>query len=497
MRFSSKRTLLAGVFLMCIALLAADVDAQTVVRRARLGNNTEDITFVNTGPLAKHIVIVDGVEVWAFPAQGKGRAKPRMLFDLSGMDMNWEPRGITWFASSQLFALNDKTDLVMVDHRGRVVERTPFVFPAGYEPEHLEGLAYLPHDSSFYPDHLMLVAMGGDPYTRLEIIRRDGVVVHEIIVDDELQWTYLGAIGFVAPDRILVSDYEWFYYLNFAGEITEGPFHILEGQSFEGVVQLANGMIAAAGYWDGTLFMLDEYLNHMPEKDRDYKIGFDLVRRPAYVAWNPINDQFLAINWIDRDVIAISPALDLVEVVANPPDDGYLVPRSVTVLPDEELMAFAHRNYGIHAILFYDQNGSFQEELDLSWLGMPILIEYMANTDEFLVRLADPGFESRLVVLGRDGSYHGEIDFAPAGIENIFEIVFFDPGHPSGGRLMIRDGTRVHITDLDGYWLDDFDLRTDLGVFRASLTAITTGPEAGAFAAMWMDNSELVVFTLP
>jgi len=490
-------------FLMAFTLLSATVgDSQTVVRRARLGNNTEDITFVTKGPLAKHIVIIDGAEVWAFPAQGKGKAKPRKLFDLLGLDLQMEPRGIAHVGSEKLFALIDpsmRSTLFMVDHKGRSAGNRAIEYLGDYMPEYLEGLAWLPQESPFYPDHLVLVAMGGEPYTRLEIIRRDGVVVDEIIVDDELQWAYLGAVCFVAPDRLLVSDYERIYFLGFDGEITGGPYPDLEGFPIEGAVQLANGNIAAAGYWEGTLFMLDEYLNRLPEQDRDYSIGIGL-KRPRGLAWDSVGDEFLTIHVVGdpQTVQAIAPSLDSSRQVADPSADGFDWVIDVAFLPDEELIALTHRA-GERAILLYDRSGTLVEVIDLGWLGRPSTIEYATSTDEFLVRLREPGLETMVYVLDRAGNPVREFDLAPAGVTGVGRMGFFAPDHPSGGKLMVvADYHRVVVTDLNGNWVGEFNHKIDLGTLDwGGATAITSGPYAGAFAMMASDSSELVIFTLP
>jgi hypothetical protein len=53
--------------LTTLLLIPSQGEAQTVLNRARLGNNIEDITFVKTGPLANQIIMMDGYEVFALP----------------------------------------------------------------------------------------------------------------------------------------------------------------------------------------------------------------------------------------------------------------------------------------------------------------------------------------------------------------------------------------------------------------------------------------------
>jgi hypothetical protein len=473
-------------------------DAQTLVRRARLGNNTEDITDVHTGPLANHIIIMDGVEAWAFPAQGRGNSQPRVLFDLVGLDLNWEPRGITWIPSRHVFALNNLTQLVYVDHRGREIERFEIQYPDDYPLVWSEGLSFIPETAAHFPNHILMPSFGGDPYCRIFVLSLHGEVAAEIFLQPQVSEVY--SVAYLESDRLLVAGPPPadLWIIDFDGSIVSGPFPMNGPEGTEGPVQIADGSIVATGYWEGALFFYDQSLDRMPDKDRSYKIGSNLVRLPGRLAWEAARNRFLSINRIDGRVIAISPELGSVQVVADPPADGYPIPRGFTVLPDEELMAIAHRDYGVHAILLYGLDGTFTEEIDLSWLGRPTNLDFMPDTNEFLVRLLEPGFENRLVVLGRDGAYHREIDLSPASIGSIFDFAYFNPDHPSGGQLLVvEDVTRVFVTDLDGNLLDELDLRAEFGVFGARVTWISTGTDAGAFAALSPSNSELVIFTLP
>jgi hypothetical protein len=52
--------------------------------------------------------------------------------------------------------------------------------------------------------------------------------------------------------------------------------------------------------------------------------------------------------------------------------------------------------------------------------------------------------------------------------------------------------------DLNGNLLSSYAYREALGMPTVfGVTAITTGPRAGAFAAVNAENSEVVIFTLP
>jgi hypothetical protein len=93
-----------------------------------------------------------------------------------------------------------------------------------------------------------------------------------------------------------------------------------------------------------------------------------------------------------------------------------------------------------------------------------------------------------------------QIDLKDTGIAWIDAVAYFDAGQ--GGRLLVLDhpfvGEHAYVTDLDGTLLASFSYREQLGVIRPfELAAITTGPDAGAFALVDDYASEIVVFNLP
>ena len=58
--FTRQFTLAVLVSLTAMIVLSSEATAQTVIGKARIGGYAEDITFVASGPLKDHIVMIDG-----------------------------------------------------------------------------------------------------------------------------------------------------------------------------------------------------------------------------------------------------------------------------------------------------------------------------------------------------------------------------------------------------------------------------------------------------
>src|SRR4051812_41638862 len=94
---------------LALAFFSSKTSAQTVITRARIGNNVEDVTYVTKGAYANHIVTLDGYEVYALPAAGNGNAPFKKLFDLRQLPIQIGPRGMAYVESEGLFVLQDPT----------------------------------------------------------------------------------------------------------------------------------------------------------------------------------------------------------------------------------------------------------------------------------------------------------------------------------------------------------------------------------------------------
>lgn len=76
----------------------------------------------------------------------------------------------------------------------------------------MEGLTYIPSSSPVFPDHLAIVVWDDllDGPNRIEVMRRDGVVVSQIFRTDwpgDFTAGNHGDVAFLAPNRVLVTTF--------------------------------------------------------------------------------------------------------------------------------------------------------------------------------------------------------------------------------------------------------------------------------------------------
>jgi hypothetical protein len=503
-----------------------------VLQRELLGRYIDDIDFVATGPLADHIVVLNGYEVHGVAVNARSRTdrdgraadRPRErspirpLFDLRG-ELIDPPTGIAYLASERLFAVVDPirpTWLLVVDHRGTFQPPRPIRYRGGVVPDHMEGLASVPSGSRWFPDHLLTVTwhfVDEFPFTRcrIQVLRRGGGdVAAEIPIPDEISTNGVFGVAFLAPDRLVVSDgINALWTLDLDGRVVSGPRRT-EFTIAEGIVQLPHGrVVTSEGPW---LRFYDAALDRRPQDDRDLSTRIGLTS-PYSVAWNPDTRQHLVVanqeaaapDQLPHGVAAVAPSLDasapVIDLSAFP--TPFRVPRA-TYVPDEHLIAVALRRRTTPPapaqIALYDNGGAPVELIDVSaigGLGQPVKIGYLPPTREFAI--VEGSQPHRLKILTRSGLLAREIDLAPLGVTSIAAFAYFNPQHPSGGQFLIfANPDRAIVTDFDGQPLREFDFGRELGVRAvAGATAITNGPFAGAFAVIESAfSARLVVFAL-
>src|SRR6185312_730297 len=141
--------------------------AQTVERRARLGNNIEDITFISSGPLADSLAIANGYEIFVAPLHpGGGPKSPAPQFtlaDIRSTPMPDAPRGIAFLQNERLLAMHDALDatLYLIDESGSYRGSRAMHF-AGAQPTYVEGMDVLPKSSPMYPGDLVFAVNAWD-----------------------------------------------------------------------------------------------------------------------------------------------------------------------------------------------------------------------------------------------------------------------------------------------------------------------------------------------
>lgn len=509
-----------------------------IIRRRRLGNDTEDITVLPLQLRGENVAVMDGYDVLALPLNSTVATSPVLesatlgsvavrtaqsivvrespkLFDVLGLKLKGGPRGIAYVLSLNLFVFNDPfqpATLFLANDRGEA-QRTITIQYLGGVPQAVEGLGYIPRNSFHFPDHIAMVASYPDEVNgiqaRILVINFRGQVVKQIVPQGDIAHLFLTGVCFKAPGSLLLSsdDDQTIYEIDFDGRVlgsfvATGPRTAREPllHGIEGLVQTAEGRVAAASGFDG-LLVVSDLRPSSPAQVIDYRIGPGLSL-PSGLAWNAATDEFLLISF-DRQqpggnfISALAPSLAKFATVTAVDN----LTRKLTFIPDENLIAATHLN-NPRGIIFFDLTGQPAGQIDTRALGTPQVISYIPPTREFVLVFRDAQDatkRSKLFVLSRQGAVSRVIDLAPAGVARITAAAFFNPQHPTGGQFFVTEGDRntAFVTDFNGAVLDKFSVRDSFGLLSPNAaTAITTGPEAGALALINGETSELVVFRL-
>jgi hypothetical protein len=206
-------------------------------------------------------------------------------------------------------------------------------------------------------------------------------------------------------------------------------------------------------------------------------------------------------------ITSLNASLDAATPFTDLTAAGLPAARRATYLAAEHLLGVVHLN-GPRAIVLFNPDGTINSQVDLSAatigsnLGGATTVEYLPATNEFAVGFngnptPDPAAERRRIrVVSRTGALVRTIDLTCTGTRGIGGFAYFEEDG-LGRLLVLASAGRVLVTDLNGNLLREFNLRVRLGMLGAAdLSAITTGPQAGAFAAVDSTGSELVVFRL-
>ena len=507
-----------------------------IIRRSRLGNDTEDVTLLSNprtrgGPVA----IMDGYDVLSVPSSPPlatqpvtaqtsttrtaglvGGTQPALspiklpaakLFDVLALGVKAGPRGITYAESRQQFVFNDPTQptLFFTDAQGVPKSSVDLQFPND-QPVAIEGLGYIPASAPTFPDTLVMATTFQDDnspsgvQSRMAIINFNGNVLAEIVPQGGIADLFLTGVCFKSPGSLLVTsdDDETIHEIGFKGNLIADfpPLPNRPGlNGIEGLAQLPTGEFGAAGGFDGLLAVFTQTGATAPQFV-DYRIGLGLSLTSG-LAWDSTANQFLVIA-INRQgkgspsISSVAPSLGSFETIV----DVDPTTRRLTYIPGEQLIAAAHPNNPRGILLFSQAKPA--DQIDTSQLGNPAVISFIPTTNEFVLVFANQ--RSQLAFLTRQGGVSRKsIDLAPQGIARIAAVTYFNPGHPSGGQFLLFDNTKdlAVITDFNGKKLDEFGIKKAFGVLNPSaVAAITTGSDAGAFALANAENSEIVVFRL-
>jgi len=469
---------------------SATVTAADVVARARLGNATEGVTFIDRGPLANHAVVIDGDEVLAIATTGPAR-DPQLLFHPSDLGLTPPPRDVGFVGRDRHLVFNDLQHLdhlVFTDLDGTLVDELTISYPPGSYPDHVEGITVLPGGAIA----MLTWRFAAMVEVRIEIIDpASGTVTSEIVVDPSIAGA--GVTALVDDgDSFLVSPVDQeIYRIGLDGTVIEGPVVVGELQSIEGLTA-ARGGFYAADYAAGTLIAFDQQLHRRPARDRDYLIGFGFSRIGG-VTWEDdseslrVSAQLAGVR--GARIAEVSEALDSLAVVATLPTfDGIMT--DLSAIPAEDLLV-AGSAFSPSGLLFIDDASQVVGDLDFGG-QIPIRVAYLAPTDELAVVFN--GDFTGIHFFDRDGAPTRSIDVAPFGAVTVAGLDLDDTGVTPG--LVIADGSgTVYRTDLDGVLLDSDDYRPALGdAFSiAGLAVQRGGAHPGALAFSDGDTNEVVI----
>lgn len=491
----------------------------SVLQRELLGRYIEDIDYVSSGPFNKHVVMLNGQEVHGFKLKNGSNDPIHGLFDLRRLQL-LNPTGIAYVASEKSFAVvGDGVypfRLFSTDAQGRPGPSREIRFLDDFGgPYHLEGLAYVPPTSPRFPDHLLTIGWNWydeEHPEHVEVIRRDGQAVASIPVPADFRLPY--GVAYQAPGRILLcKGGGQIGILDFDGNLLGAVTGNLEDLFQEGIVQLPDGRVVTGA--SARIRFYDAALNPLPQADRDASTSIRVVL-PQAVAWDPDRNQHLvqgkpeAFPWFEEDHVAAAPpslqsGTVLFALMGHVHGLGLHTPRMTYVSDEHRIAASTSPISGEgypREVLLYDDGGTAVEWIDASVIApdqtVPaVKITYVPSAGQFVLVPADQ--PSTLKFVTRSGVLAREIDLAAIGIARISALAYFNPLHPSGGQFLVFDYTgRAVITDFDGRVISEFDYRTELGLpFVYGASAITSGPQAGAFTALELGSSaQLVVFRL-
>jgi hypothetical protein len=496
----------------------------TVIRRARLGNSTEDIAYTGDGRVA----VLDGYDLLLVPVAptlGPRADKPQKLFDVRGLAIQDAPRGVAYLATEGLFAFDDirrRSTILLADKKGGPQGERTLQYPAGYSPDQVEGIDSMTVAQGLGKTDLLLVSaitFGPELESRLETFTRSGSAyraAREIVPPDPVGASFVAGASFVPASTLsrteagfLVGVDNVVALLDAAGNVLLSA-EIPEALSVEGVAQTETGAVVAADVFAGKLFFFDRKLNRTPEMDRSYAIGFG-VASPTGLAWDALSQRHLVLGLAPADgptaqqVTAVDSNLASASQAINLTAQGFTRGRRMTYIPEENLTAVAHQT-SPRAILLFDKKGDLVETLDVSAAGSPSAIAYVPSRREFAVRLTGNANAKTLFMFSRDGKFTRTIDLSATGITSVIALTHFGAASGGDGRLLVLDApltdtdpvtNRAVITTLDGSLVGDFNTRKSLGVLApGDVAEITSGREAGALSIIDRSSNELVVFSM-
>lgn len=527
-RVSTTSVLLTMIFL---TLSGSTGDAQTIITRKRLGNNTEGITRFTQGR-QDGVAILDGWDVFVVsfsrsipapkappipcdPSRVGARHTCRKLFGVH--EIGIEPRGVVYVPSQDRFYFGgfDATRLDVTDAGGTLLPPLNLQYStAPVDFVQFEGLTYIPPESTIYPDTIAAITIHGSQFVaHIQIIRpADGVVVDEIVPTGAQLTTYLTGIAYKAPGRLLLSPFggTGIVYEVDAGSVVQTAM-LAEAQGFEGLTTLVDGRVVAADYSSGQLFVLDSSLARRASDDREFKVGFG-ISRPK-IAWNSNTDEFVFTGIAGAGgLFSVSSDLNRSTQIASFSGQSYAFAAigGVSYLPTEagypqagDLIAVTNPTGTTRGVLLFDSVGNYLSRIALSGPTFPFSGNWRPTGvtalpgNRLAFRVQGAFRDVRIISRPTDPTAASiftptwletfQLSTSPGGLGLTFFSTFTSDEFLAGPSFYTPSG--LFLSDID---TTSFDIAP-----FPEVIPITTGKLAGNYALVDSDHSELVVFSLP
>ena len=532
-RVGFRRTVPAVMALLfLLPSLIPVAQAETVVTRKRIGNNSEGVTYVTTGQWKNRAVAIDGNDVLAINLGGPsentdgsltssvstpsigGLRGPgwKKIFDILPLGADARvPRGILFLPGRNEFVFSTftTTNLFHTDQFGNPL--APIVVTGLANPTDFaqyEGLTWIPADAPEHPNTIAAILIrASDFLAHVIYIRLDGTVEAEITPQPGTPLeSYMCGITYQPqrPGTLLITECASGNYAmdedgNFllGGPILPAP---AGADDIESVFVDRFGRVFLGSY-SGHLFAYDSNYNRLStDDDRSYVIGPGISA--VSITWDPDIQRLIFLDFNNNVVAAVPLSLDSKAVLFTADPVRVNSPSSVSYLGNGQL-AIANRFFprGIQVVNLPDGN----EVERLIFLPPiypvgPAFQPFAAGAfgpDQFIVRVV--GDANALKIVSRTGTPDSSIlpnATLPARFPDLplsspvsgRSVQLFDSGGGprifTGAEIYDSSGTLLHIID-----------QAALGItFGVGSGTWISGDTYGVIDA---GTSTLIIFTLP
>lgn len=538
---------------LCIVVLFLGIiilNAQTVIKRERIGNYTEGITFAEEGPFAGNVLASDGWFVKAIDVRPGGQTTlPRTILDITSFPLTSIPRGIVWNSEDNrlymTYSESGRHYLYVVqftpEGTGSLLNKIEIIYNQNlnFLPWSIDGVTFLPADATIVTGdptvhpHLAAMVMGWNkprvwPNLKnfIAIMDLDGSVEFLIPLQGDLAQANMLGIAYLKPDRFAVCGSDtngrsriWVLNADGSQATTPGPIDFPDPGSPEGITLSPSGNLWVASADTGYLYGLTSDLGREPSNDRDFKTGVG-VNVYFGVKWNPMAEA-LSVSSGARRVINIPPTL------VDPPacifDATY--PRiqkpwylggadttrgEMSIVESEAYTAANLRTlYRSRYLTFIDLcNDTIIRKIDLAEANTTPLyplynsVFYRGSTEQYGFINRTDGllyFVNHLSGESEGATTIDDPDVASAGISSLDWGETIGTKQPfflvlSGAKAyLFGDGSDVPSSSVKQKWAEINTSSLGLKV-TDQVSYIATGPHQGTFAAVDIQNSEIAIF---